>query len=543
MTPGASAPYNGRMKRAAAAVALVLGALTVAGSTAVAQPKLSRSQAVERLGRALGAKPRGVQLVWADERTTDVVLEWTAYSRHARIRVLGGPAGATVSTYYRGPAEAWLGADGGPPEGVGSVRPLRGHHILPLRSTTIPASLVSALARNGALVSLAPLHVEPTIDRVQAISQLRSWGDRKRRLQGIWLVRFQHGAGRERLAWMAVTLHARVPILGCRGAKCTHWYTSPLASFLDARSGKGIEALTINGWKPQLPPAAGALADGSHARPSPRTDLQLARNARCRGLNTHLVGPKVFSRFHAVTAVLCTEGVRTYPGQGQWEVKVRKVALSGVPAWQRYFEQPDEPNSPPKNALCSLVAIVIPVPTFVDARGRALVPRTPVDRCGHPVAWPNGEKSPRVRWHVVWVHRIRQLVTAAALAAHCPMRVGNTVAWAGPPRDSSGGRLFSRAPRTVRVCVYRTPATNFATGNFVRGFRLDATRTRRLLGALTGPGPRRGCPKQRTFAGLGGGPRFPATTVELGGCWRVERPDRLAGTANRAVAREILGGA
>lgn len=414
MTFGASAPYDGGMKRAGAAVALVLGALLVAGSTAAVQPKVPRSQAVERLGRALGAKPQGVQLVWADERTTDVVLEWTAYSRHARIRVLGGPAGATVSRYYRGPAEAWLGADGGLPVGVSSVRPLRGHHVLPLRSTSIPASLVAALAKNGALVSLASLRVEPTIDRVRAISKLRSWGDRKGRLQGIWLVRFQHGAGRERLAWMAVALHARVPILGCRGTKCRDWYTSPLASFLDASSGKGIEALTINGWKPQLPPAAGALAAGSHAHPSSSTDLRLARNARCRGLNTHLVGPAVFRRFRAVTAVLCSEGVRAYPGQGQWEVRVRKVALSGVPAWQRYFEQPNEPSSPPKNALCSLVRIIILVPTFLDARGRALVPRTPVDRCGQPVTWPKGEKFPPVRWHVVWVHRIRQLVSAAA---------------------------------------------------------------------------------------------------------------------------------
>ena len=181
------------------------------------------------------------------------------------------------------------------------------------------------------------------------------------------------------------------------------------------------------------------------------------------------------------------------------------------------------------------------MPTFVDARGRALVPRTPVDRCGHPVAWPNGEKFPRVRWHVVWVHRIRQLVSAPALAAHCAMRVGNTVAWAGPPRNSGGGPLFDVTPWRAHVCIYRTPPDNFATGRFVRGFRLDVSQTRRLVRALDGPGPRRGCPKQRTFAEVGASVGN-AATVELGGCWRVERPDRLAGTANRAVAKAILGG-
>jgi len=138
------------------------------------------------------------------------------------------------------------------------------------------------------------------------------------------------------------------------------------------------------------------------------------------------------------------------------------------------------------------------------------------------------------------VRRIKQIVTASAVAANCPMRVGNTVAWAGPPHDSAGGSLSTRVPKTVRICIFRTPADNFATGSFVRGFRLDASRTRRLLKALTGPGPRRGCPKQRTFAAVGGGPRSGAT-VELGGCWRVERPDRTAGTANPAVVKSILG--
>jgi len=102
-----------------------------------------------------------------------------------------------------------------------------------------------------------PLRVRPRVSRVQAISKLRQWGDAKKRLQGIWLVWFRRGGGgRKQRAWMAVTLHARVPILGCtQGKKCKHTYTSPLASFLNAHTGKGIEALTINGWKrPQLLP-------------------------------------------------------------------------------------------------------------------------------------------------------------------------------------------------------------------------------------------------------------------------------------------------
>jgi hypothetical protein len=139
------------------------------------------------------------------------------------------------------------------------------------------------------------------------------------------------------------------------------------------------------------------------------------------------------------------------------------------------------------------------------------------------------------------VHRIKQVISAAAVAADCPMEWGNSVAWAGPPRDSTGGPLFTVAPRTVRICIFRTPPNHFAVGYFVRGFRLDASRTRRLLRALTGAGPRRGCAKQRTFAVVIRSAGSVAS-VELAGCWRVDRADRLAGTAKPAVVRAILGG-
>lgn len=243
------------MRRGVLCVAFAAVAVMCGRAAASPHHSVTNAEARARLGRLLGVKPRQMWRAWTDVGTSSVALEWRAYAPHAKIPIQGGPAGVTVPRYYRGPAIAWMGAAGNGPIGVGSNRTRR-RPILPLRSTSVPVSLVSALARKHALVSLAPLRIQPTIDRVKAISKLRSWGDRKGRLQGIWLVRFQRGGGgRERLAWMAVTLHARVPILGCpRGKKCPSYYTSPLASFLDAHGGKLIEALTINGWKPQLPP-------------------------------------------------------------------------------------------------------------------------------------------------------------------------------------------------------------------------------------------------------------------------------------------------
>jgi hypothetical protein len=123
-----------------------------------------------------------------------------------------------------------------------------------MRSRILPVSLVSALARTREAVRLVPIRIKPTISRVKAISKLKVWGDPEHRLQRIWLVWFQRGDGRRKLAWMALTLHAHIPVYGCDGKRCKSSYTSPLASFLDARTGKLIEALTVNGLKPPLPP-------------------------------------------------------------------------------------------------------------------------------------------------------------------------------------------------------------------------------------------------------------------------------------------------
>lgn len=287
----------------------------------------------------------------------------------------------------------------------------------------------------------------------------------------------------------------------------------------------------------------GAYAAGAFGgSPSLRTDVRLTRHFACLDANRHRVDRRTLRSFHAVTAVYCSEGQRVYPGQGQWEVLVRKVAVSSVSGLQRYYEQPDQRDLP-KKGRCFDNLIGLVTPAFVDAQGRWVTPvRRPEDGCGRRLGFGVGHGPPAVRWHVVRVHRVKQLISAAAVAANCPMRWGNTVAWAGPPRDARAGTpFFDRTPKRVRICVYRTPHDNFAVGDFVRGFRLGAAKTRRLLQALTGPGPRRGCPKQRNFAEVIAGPGSGAS-VELGGCYRVERPDRTAGTAKPAVVSGILGG-
>jgi hypothetical protein len=276
-----------------------------------------------------------------------------------------------------------------------------------------------------------------------------------------------------------------------------------------------------------------------HTQPPPLPDdLALTRNVPCPS-GKKPAAPERLKLLRAVTAVTCNQGFRTYRGQGQWQVLVRRIAVSSVSSLQQWYEQPSE-RTLPKGGGCLLNLVIVPPVAFVDVNGRWLVPRTPVDGCGHPL---RGRKGTHVRWHVVSVRKMRLLVSAAALAAHCAMAVKDEPAGAiGPLPPSSGGPLFATTPTTVGVCIYRTPPGDFEAGTFVRGFRLDAARTRRLLPALIGRAPHGSCTNQRLFAVV-----YPRNEdgieVELGGCFRVARSYRgyALGSADGSVVRAILG--
>jgi hypothetical protein len=141
-------------------------------------------------------------------------------------------------------------------------------------------------------------------------------------------------------------------------------------------------------------------------------DIQLTRDVPCPG-STDRVWPERLEQLEAVTAVKCGDGFRAYPGQGRWEVFVRWVAVSDVYGLQQHFEQPSEPDVP-KNGLClTVLERVVPV-AFVDARGGWVVPRTPVDGCGHPLGFRTyGHGSTYVRWHVVSMRKVRRLPATA----------------------------------------------------------------------------------------------------------------------------------
>jgi len=264
----------------------------------------------------------------------------------------------------------------------------------------------------------------------------------------------------------------------------------------------------------------------------------LTTNVPCADGHQRLADAEAVSRFHAVTAVSCVERTRIYPGHGQWEVDIRRIAVSSIAGLQGYFEQPDRPNLP-KGGFCDDVAHFVLVPTFVDGSGHWLVPRTPVDGCSEPLRG-HGSLARAIRWRVLSVHKVRQMVSAEALAAHCSMQLKDLPAGAiGPLNPTRGGAVLRTTPTTVRVCIYRT-GEDFQVGDFVRGIRLDAAQTRRLLRAVTGAAPQGSCPDQRLFAAFGADESW--AEVELGGCWRVGReyPDYGLGSADAAEVRAIL---
>ena len=268
--------------------------------------------------------------------------------------------------------------------------------------------------------------------------------------------------------------------------------------------------------------------------------LSLTRHVMCRTAGSGAVSHDELAAFHAVTAVSCTTDTREVPGQGTWTVDVRRVATAGVPALQAAFERPDEPVT--EGLACPAIGFVPLRLVLVDAAGNTLAPGPPLDGCHLPQPAFTGALD-QVAWREVSVHKIQQVVTPQAQAAHCSRAFKNmTYLEAHPGEGSSpGGPVLESPPATVRVCIYRASGADLDVGTFRRSLSLSTEQTRRLLAALAGPGPSGSCPAERDFAVLDtGGGRW--VTVELGGCFRVAGSGSRLGTADPTVVTALLGG-
>ncbi|MDX6480727.1 MAG: hypothetical protein QOG85_1237 [Gaiellaceae bacterium] len=168
------------------------------GNPTIVHPTRTRAEELRRLAGGLGGKLQRLQLVWADEKTTDVGLEWVAHFAHAHLRPISVPAGFTghIRTYV-GPAVEWESATGTPYGGMATTRPPRQRGLLPRRSYGIPVSLVQKLWQHDLDVWLAPIDARPAIIRQGALAALNADDARSVRL-----VFLRRDGKQEGLAWL-----------------------------------------------------------------------------------------------------------------------------------------------------------------------------------------------------------------------------------------------------------------------------------------------------------------------------------------------------
>lgn len=274
----------------------------------------------------------------------------------------------------------------------------------------------------------------------------------------------------------------------------------------------------------------------------PRQD-QLAKAAPCQLVNRdqHPATRAQVASFRPVAAVLCTAGLRRYPGDGEWTVQIRRVATDGLSDAAAALTRPDQHSSSPDQACASIGYGPLMI-LLADHAGRYLHPRAPVDACGAPQ--PEVENAlNRLRWRTVSVVRLARSRTQASLDSRCEMEWKNELSNEGDVRTSPPlGEVFAHAANApIRVCIYRT-GTDILGGRFQRGLTLSGAKAQQLRSALSGAAPIGACQAQHDFATVWAGRS--RVNVEFGGCWRVLRVDGAStaiGTADADVLRKLFG--
>ena len=146
------------------------------------------------------------------------------------------------------------------------------------------------------------------------------------------------------------------------------------------------------------------------------------------------------------------------PGRDSGRCSSARSPSAASPAWQRYYEQPDQRDLP-KKGRCFDNLIGLAIPAFVDAQGRSGHAGAPAGRRLRPSAGLRG-RSRASR------SSLARRPSTPGQAAHLGgggrgelpdevgehRRLGRTTA-----RFRAAGPLFPVAPKTVRICVFRTP--------------------------------------------------------------------------------------
>lgn len=209
-------------------------------------------------------------------------------------------------------------------------------------------------------------------------------------------------------------------------------------------------------------------------------------------------------------------------------MRIEQQAGAGAAALAAALRLPDEP---PTGASCLAYGQVAPELWAVDAAGRAILVRVPVDSCGH-FRHEFEVALDQAGWRETGRRRFSQTVPQAAIDAGCEDKwkdmaavEARQAAAEGSPRPAGTTAGLAEAG-SGKVYVYGIDDRTTPAGSFRSGRRLRDAAWAGVVGALDAA-PRLGtaCTTLGTRFALLLAPASDVTYVELDGCRRVLLPD------------------
>ncbi|MDX6229817.1 MAG: hypothetical protein QOI76_3207 [Frankiales bacterium] len=262
--------------------------------------------------------------------------------------------------------------------------------------------------------------------------------------------------------------------------------------------------------------------------------------------------------FKPTQAFLCVDGSRAYPGDGSWSVLLGQRLTGDLQPLIQALRHPAEltrltPSAGPGGALggsaCAYSYLATPTIVLYDAAGTAVRATFPRDDCGQPRPAVSAALAALHRT-TIQVLKLRQEQTQAqTLSAKAAAKVGCQPQWkdefsmAALASVLSAGAPISWQTAEVTACLFADNGSDPTVGDFVAGRRLTAADREKYLIAVGLPGHQGTCATDhREFVVFTSGHGY--ASVEVGGCWRVQRQDGgvgSLGSANGALVQELVG--
>jgi hypothetical protein len=225
--------------------------------------------------------------------------------------------------------------------------------------------------------------------------------------------------------------------------------------------------------------------------------------------------------FTPVEIYVCTETMRSVPGDGDWMVRQVRQVVQGGEALVATLRRPDRRAESGTEVACTLELPFVPDLRLVDRAGRVLYPRVPTDQCGKPQAEVMRAYE-ALKLETVAEDRLRRVQSEQAKTTGCPDGWKDMIAIEAPRAKPGGpGPVFGRSAPDGSVCVYQVRDRSRLAGMLVNGRALSGSEWADLNDRLAAARPAAACNRPHTrFALVRAGQQ--AVYVELDGCRRIQ---------------------